>query len=79
MLLIRFQALPSVRIAVLFAFRSTDIASGKIPRQAVRLPWEMKRRLLRLAGFKPLPRRYRRRSDRRHRLQWWSHRASRHP
>ena len=42
MLLIRFQALPSVRIAVLFAFRHTDIASRKIPRQAVCLPWEMK-------------------------------------
>lgn len=39
MLLIRFQALPSVRIAVLFAFRFTDIASEKIPRQAVCLPW----------------------------------------
>ena len=60
MLLIRFEALPSVRIAVLFfAFRSTDIASEKIPRQAVCLPWEMKRRLLRWAGFKPLPRRLR--------------------
>ena len=32
---------------------------------------------VRLAGFKPLPRRYRRVSDRHHRLQWWSHRASR--
>ena len=32
MLLIRF-ALPSVRIAVLFAFRSADIASQKIPRK----------------------------------------------
>ena len=29
MLLIWFQALPSVRIAVLFAFRYTDIASEK--------------------------------------------------
>lgn len=59
MLLIRFEALPSVRIAVLFAFRSTDMASRKIPRQAVCLPWEMKGRLLRLTGFNPLPRRYR--------------------
>ena len=79
MLLIRFEALPSVRIAVLFAFRSTDIASRKIPRQAVCLPWEMLRRLLRLAGFKTLPRRHCRVSDRRHRLQWWSRRVSRHP
>ena len=31
MLLIWFQVLPSVRIAVLFAFRSTDIASEKSP------------------------------------------------
>lgn len=44
MLLIRC-ALPSVRIAVLFAFRLTDIASEKIPRQAVCLPWEMLRLL----------------------------------
>ena len=29
MLLIRFEALPSVRIAVLFAFRHTDMASEK--------------------------------------------------
>ena len=28
-LLIRFEALPSVRIAVLFAFRSADIVSEK--------------------------------------------------
>lgn len=77
MLLIRFEALPSVRIAVLFCFPSYGHSKRKIPRQAVCLPWEMKGRLLRLAGFKPLPRRYRRGSDRRHRLQWWSHRASR--
>ena len=31
MLLIRFQALPSARIAVLFAFRHTYIASRKNP------------------------------------------------
>ena len=63
MLLIRFEALPSVRISVLFAFRHKDMASEKIPRQAVCLPWEMKRRLLRLAGFNPLPRRCRQGSD----------------
>ena len=45
MLLIRFEALPSVRIAALFAFRHTDIASEKIPRQSVYLPWEMLRTL----------------------------------
>ena len=77
MLLIRFEALPSVRIAVLFCFPFCGHSKPKIPRQAVCLPWEMKGRLLRLAGFKPLPRRYLRGSDRRHRLQWWSHRASR--
>lgn len=32
-LLIRFEALPSARIAVLFAFLPTDIASRKIPRK----------------------------------------------
>ena len=36
-LLIRFEALPSARIAVLFAFRSTDIASEKNP-TASRVP-----------------------------------------
>lgn len=60
-----------------FCFPFYGHSKRKIPRQAVCLPWEMKGRLLRLAGFKPLPRRYRRGSDRRHRLQWWSHRASR--
>ncbi len=60
-----------------FCFLSYGHSKPKIPRQAVCLPWEMKGRLLRLAGFKPLPRRYRRGSDRRHRLQWWSRRASR--
>lgn len=60
-----------------FCFPSYGHSKRKIPRQAVCLPWEMKGRLLRLAGFTPLPRRYRRGSDRRHRLQWWSHRASR--
>ena len=62
-----------------FCFPSYGHGKRKIPRQAVCLPWEMKRRLLRLTGFKTLPRRYLRVSDRRHRLQWWSHRASRHP
>ena len=37
MLLIRFEALPSARIAVLFAFRHTDIASKKNP-TASRVP-----------------------------------------
>ena len=37
MLLIRFQALPSARIAVLFAFRHTYIASRKNP-TASRVP-----------------------------------------
>ena len=69
MLLIWFQALPSVRIAVLFAFRLTDIASRKIPRQAVCLPWEMKRRLLRLAGFNPPSLRRRQASDHRRSLR----------
>ena len=37
MVLIWFEALPSARIAVLFAFRSTDIASRKNP-TASRVP-----------------------------------------
>lgn len=63
MLLIRFEALPSVRIAVLFCFPFYGHGKRKIPRQAVCLPWEMKGRLLRLAGFNPLPRRCRQGSD----------------
>ena len=61
-----------------FCFPSYGHGKRKIPRQAEYLPWEMKGRLLRLTGFKPLPRHYRRGSDRRHRLQWWSRQASRH-
>ena len=69
MLLIWFQALPSARIAVLFAFRHTDIAGEKIPRQAVCLPWEMKRRLSRLETFNPPSLRRRQASDHRRSLR----------
>ena len=62
-----------------FCFPSYGHSKRKIPRQAEYLPWEMKRRLLRLTGFKTLPPRLRRASDRRRHLQRWSHRASRHP
>ena len=41
----------------------------KIPRQAVCLPWEMKMRLLRLAGFNPPSRRRRQASDNRRSLR----------
>lgn len=54
----------SVRTAVredssAFCFPFYGHSKRKIPRQAVCLPWEMKRRLSRLAGFNPLPRRHR--------------------
>ena len=69
MVLIWFQALPSVRIAVLFAFRSTDIASEKNP-TASRVPTVGNvRTSVRLAGFNPPSLRRRQASDHRRSLR----------
>lgn len=71
MLLIWFQALPSVRIAVLFAFRHTDIASRKIPRQGrVTAVGNDGNR----GAERVIRRGHRQASDRR--LQWWSRQVS---
>ena len=69
MLLIRFEALPSVRIAVLFAFRHTDIASRKNP-TASRVPTVGNERISgRLAVFNPPSLRRRQASDHRRSLR----------